>query len=44
MSMLWFKRFQYITRMILCVLVAFGITACASMQLEPNVEAQRLAS
>ena len=44
MLMLWFKRFHYITRMILCVLVAFGITACASMQLEPNVEAQRLAS
>ena len=44
MLMLWFKRFHYITRMILCVLVAFGITACASMQLEPNVEAERLAS
>ena len=44
MSMLWFKRFQYIARMILCVLVAFGITACASMRLEPSVEAERLAS
>ncbi len=44
MSMLWFKRFQYITRMMMCALVACGITACTSMQLEPNVEAERLVS
>ena len=44
MSMLWFKRFQYITRMMVCVLVAFGITACASMQSELNLEAERLVS
>ena len=31
MSMLWFKRFQYITRMMACALVACGITACVSM-------------
>ena len=31
MSMLWFKHFQYLTRMMVCVLVAFGVTACGSM-------------
>jgi len=44
MAMPWLERFQYIARMMLCVLVAFGITACTSMQLGPNVEAQRLTS
>ena len=43
-AMLRFKRFQSISRMTLCVLVASGISACTSMQMEPNVEAQRLAS
>jgi len=42
--MLWFKHFQYLTRMMVCVLVAFGVTACGSMQSEPNVEAERLVS
>ena len=44
MSMLWFKRFQYITRMVMCALVACGITACASMQSDSNLEAERLVS
>jgi lipid-binding SYLF domain-containing protein len=42
--MLWFKRFQYITWMMMCALAACGITACASMQSDSNLEAKRLVS
>src|ERR1700693_337900 len=43
-SMRWFKRFQYIARMMVCALVACGITACSSMQSVSSLEAQRLVS
>jgi len=43
-SMLWFKRCQYVARLMVCAVVACGITACTSMQLEPNLEVVRLVS
>jgi SH3 domain-containing YSC84-like protein 1 len=43
-SILWFRRFQYIVRMMTCALVACGITACSSMQSASELDAERLAS
>ena len=43
-SILWFRRFQYIVQMMTCALVACGITACSSMQSASELEAERLAS
>ncbi len=44
MSRLWFNRFQCITRTILCALVACGLSACANMQSDANLESERLVS
>jgi len=43
-SILWFKRFEYIVRMITCAFVAGGIAACSSMPPASDVETVRLVS
>jgi SH3 domain-containing YSC84-like protein 1 len=43
-SMLWFKRFQYIARVMMCAVVVCGISACSSMQSVSSLDAERLAS
>ena len=43
-STLWFKRFEYVVRMMTCAFVACGMTACSSMQSASELEAERLAS
>jgi len=43
-SILWFKRFECIVRMMTCAFVACGITACSSMPPASDIEAVRLVS